>query len=79
MARKRFKTIWVSPKITAFPSGILTQTQDLENFATASRTRCKQNSSTAELVDDTYDGPRVVVFVLFSFSVLHFLVVGSVR
>jgi len=32
--------------------------QDLENFATASRSRCQQNSSTTELVDDTADATR---------------------
>ena len=42
------------------PSGTLSQTLDLENFVTASRPRCQQNSSTVELVDDTYDGRRVV-------------------
>jgi len=38
------------------PSGTLSQTPDLENFATASRSRCQQNSSssTVEFVDDTY-------------------------
>ena len=29
---------------------------DLHNFATASRSRCQQNSSMVELVDHTYDG-----------------------
>ena len=52
------KEIWVSPKIMALPSGTLFQTLDLENFATASRSRCQQNSSsqssTVEFVDDTY-------------------------
>ena len=37
----------------------LSQTQD-SNFATASRSCCQQNSSTVELVDDTYDGRRDV-------------------
>ena len=31
-----------------------------ENFATASRLRCQQNSSTVELVDHICDGRRVV-------------------
>jgi len=47
----------VSPKVRVLPSGILSQTPDLENFATASRFRCQQNSSsssTVEFVDDTY-------------------------
>jgi len=46
-----YKEIWISPQIRVV-SG-------LENFATASRSRCPQNSSsssssTVELVDDTY-------------------------
>jgi len=46
----------LSPKIRALPSGTLSQTLDLENFATASRSRCQRNSSssTVEFVDDTY-------------------------
>jgi len=49
------REIWVSPK-GYFLLGPLPQTPDLENFATASRSRCQQNSSssTVELVDDTY-------------------------
>ena len=31
-----YKEIWVSPKIRVRPSGTLSQTLDLENFATAS-------------------------------------------
>ena len=50
--------IWVSAKIMVLPSGNLSKTLDLENFATASRSRCQQNSpsssSTVELVDNTY-------------------------
>jgi len=38
--------------------GTLPRTLDLENFATASRSRCQQNSSTVEFVD--HDGRRVV-------------------
>jgi len=34
-------------------SGTLSQTLDLENFAMASQSHCRQNSSTVELVDDT--------------------------
>jgi len=40
------KEIRVPPKIRILPSGTL-------HFATASRSRCQQNSSTVELVDDT--------------------------
>jgi len=43
---------------SALPSGTLSQTLDLNNFATASRLCC-QNSSTVELVHHTYDGRRV--------------------
>ena len=50
------KDIWVSPKIGVLPSGTLSQTPDFDNFATARRSRCQQNSSssssTVELVDD---------------------------
>ena len=54
-----YKEIWVSPKIRVLPSVTLSQTPDLENFATASGSRCQQNSSsssssTVEFVDDTY-------------------------
>jgi len=52
-----YKEMWVSPKIRVLPSGILSRTQYFKNFATASRSRCQQNSlssSTVELVDDTY-------------------------
>ena len=52
-----YKEMWVSPKITVLPRGTLSQTLDLENFATASRSRCQQHSSsssTVEFVDDTY-------------------------
>ena len=45
----------LSYKITVLPSGNLSQTLDIENFAAASRSRCQQISSlTVELVDDTY-------------------------
>jgi len=53
----RCTEIWVSPKIRVFPSGTLSQTPDFENFATTSRSRCQQHSSsssTVELVDDAY-------------------------
>jgi len=36
------------------PSRTLSQTSDLENFATTSRPRCEQNSSSSSTVDDTY-------------------------
>ena len=53
-----YKKIWVSQKTGVLPFETLFQTPDLENFATASRSRCQQNSSssssTVELVDDTY-------------------------
>ena len=53
-----YKKIWVSPKTGVLPSGTLSKTPDLENFATASRSRCQQNSSssssTVEFVDDIY-------------------------
>jgi len=56
-----YKKTWVSPKIWTLPSGTYPnskiQTPDSENFATTSRLRCQQNSSsssTVELVDDTY-------------------------
>ena len=43
------KEIRVYPRV--LPSGTLAQTQDLQNFATASQSRCQQNSSTMEPVD----------------------------
>ena len=48
---KAYKEIWVSEKL-----GTLCQTPDLQNFATASRSCCQQNSSTSTTaeVDDTY-------------------------
>jgi len=53
-----YKEIWVSPKIRVLPSRTLSQIPDVENFATASRSRRQQNSSssssTVEFVDDTY-------------------------
>jgi len=33
---------------------------DLGNFDTASRWRCEQNTSTVEMVDETYDRKRIV-------------------
>ena len=50
--------IWVVPKVRVIPSGTLSQTPDLENFVTASRSRCRQclsspSSTAVELVDDT--------------------------
>jgi len=44
--------IRVSPKIKILPSGTLSETLGLENFATASRWCCQQYSLTVELVDD---------------------------
>jgi len=50
-----YKEISVSPKIRVLPSETLFHTPDLENFSTASRSRCQQHSSsTVEFVDDTY-------------------------
>jgi len=52
-----YMKIWISPKIRVLSSGTLSQTTDLKNFATASRSHCQQNSplsSTVEFVDDTY-------------------------
>jgi len=52
-----YKENCVSPKINVLPSGTLSQAPDLENFDTASRWRCQQNSSsssTVELGDYTY-------------------------
>jgi len=52
-----YKEICISSKIRVLPSRTLSQTQDLENFATVSRSRCQQYSSSSsmvELVDDTY-------------------------
>jgi len=46
------------PKIRVLPPGTLSQTQDLENFATASRSCCQQNASTVELTGRIYDGRR---------------------
>jgi len=54
------KTFGYLQKLGYFPSeGTLSQTPDFDNFATASRSRCQQNSSsssssTVELVDDIY-------------------------
>jgi len=56
----RCKEIRLSPKIWVLPSGTLSQTRDLENFATAGRSRCQQNSSTTKLVDDAYDASRLL-------------------
>jgi len=52
----RYKEIWVSPKIRTLSSESLSQTSDLENFATASRSRCQQHSSSSTTVEfvDTY-------------------------
>ena len=42
------------------PSWNMSHSLDLENFATASRSCCQQNSSTVELVEHTDDGWRAV-------------------
>ena len=42
-----YKEIWVSPKIRVLPSRTLSQIPDVENFATASRSRRQQNSSSS--------------------------------
>ena len=47
-------------KTMVLPSGTSSQTLDLENFVTASRSCCQRNLSTIELVDNTYDGRHVV-------------------
>ena len=49
----------------ALPSETLSQTLDLENFATTSRSCCQQNSSTVELVDHSHDG-RLIVAVYYT-------------
>ena len=49
-----YNEIRVSPKIRVLSSGTLPQTLDLKKFATTSQSRCQQNSSTIEPVDDTY-------------------------
>ena len=58
-----YKEIWVHPKIRLLPCGTLYQTPDVENLATASRTRCQQ---LAVVVDGQascrhrYDNRRIV-------------------
>jgi len=47
-------------KIRVLSAGTLSQTLDLENFATTSQQRCQLNSSTVELVDCTCGNRRVV-------------------
>jgi len=44
---------FLSPNQQRQSTGTLSQTPDLVNFATASRSRCQQNSSSSEFVDDT--------------------------
>ena len=56
-----YREIWVSPKIRVLPSGTLSQTRDLDNFATVSQSCCQRNSSTVDLVDHTYKGRWVGV------------------
>ena len=53
-----YKEILVPPKTRALPPGTLFQTLDFLEF----RWFSKQNSSTVELVDHTYDGRRVMVY-----------------
>ena len=57
-----YKEIRAFAKIMVLSSGTLSQTLNFEweIFATASRSCCQQNSSTAEFVGYTYDGRRFV-------------------
>ena len=48
-----FKEIWLPPKLRVLSSGTLSQTLDLENFATPSRSRCQRNSATRQSSCDT--------------------------
>jgi len=61
----------VPTKILVLPSGALSQTLDLENVATASLSCCQKHSSTVELVDDTYDGRRIVAVCYMSTTNCH--------
>ena len=61
-----YREIWVSPKVKVLPSEMLSLTLNFENFASASRWCCQQNSLTVELVDDTDDGRRVVAVYYMS-------------
>ena len=54
------KEIRIPPKRRVLPSGTLSRTLYLENFANVSPSCCQLNSSAVELVDYTYDGRRVV-------------------
>jgi len=65
----RYKEILVSRKMRTLSYGNLPQTLDFESFATACRSCCQQNSSTVELVDDTYRvckkrGHRLMTIIL---------------
>jgi len=65
----RYKEILVSRKMRTLSYGNLPQTLDFESFATACRSCCQQNSSTVELVDDTYRvgkkrGHRLMAIIL---------------
>jgi len=53
-----YKEVRISPKIRTLPPRTLFQTLGCENFVTASRSCCHQNSSTVEFVDHTYDDRR---------------------
>ena len=65
---KEIRVSGIAP-IRALHSGPSSKTQDLENFRAASRSRCQQNLSTMELVDDTYDGRRVAAVYYTSSTV----------
>ena len=67
------KESWVgpSPNITVLPSGTLSRTLDLENFATASRSRCQQEALLSQtgrvgeiLTDSTSRSPSAVAELL---------------
>jgi len=55
-----YNEIRASTEVRILLYGTLSQTLDLDNFAMASRSCSQQNSSTAELVDHTYEGRLVV-------------------
>jgi len=64
-----YKEIRVPPQIFSFWNCFLSS--GLENFATACRSRCQQNSSTMELVGDTCEGQRVVAVYYTSVNCNH--------
>jgi len=58
-----YQEIWLSPKIRILPFGTLAQTRELENFATASRSRCQQTRRcrrSSLLTTPIYDNRQVV-------------------